>query len=566
MNEKEEGKEEGNELNVKNENKPKIMLNEEEIEENKNIINENKEKEEKTKKNEEDEKEEENKGENIDNNEDKKYNKKRKRNLADPNSKKSQAKRKKEVDHKNDGICQQFFRNGKCNRNDCNYSHDVKAYLSTAKFLDEPCQIYKKYGTCPSGFLCMWGKEHIDFEKCELKTNEELMKKNPINKELNIIPGEDIHKLRKGKIDFDMPKEFLNPEPKILDLNDKLILPSLCTFANLPFRKIVKKYGCDVTMSEMIMSQSLIEGKSSEWALTKKDPIEDIFGIQICTGEKSKAYKSIKLLDKFCPDASFYELNCACPIDLVYNKGMGARLCETPTRVKTLLSAMRNATNKPVLIKVRTGKNENTIAQNLIPFLYDYGAGNVSIHGRTKNQRYSKDADWDYIEECVKVSKIPVIGVGDIFRYTDFENAKKRGVNSIAIARGALVKPWIFKEIKEKKDYDISSSERIEILRNFVEFGFIHWGSDEKGVNTIREFLCHHLTFMSRYVPVHCCEEGGFVPSLKARPFEGICYRDEMEKLLASNKNSDMIKITEMFLGKAPESFVFVPKHKSYAV
>jgi len=550
-------------------NKPKIQLNEE-LEENKNVINENSENKikennnkinEKSKENEEDEKED-----NDDKNEDKNHNKKRKRNIADPSSKKSQQKRKKQVGHKNDGLCQQFFRNGKCNRNECNYSHDIKTYINSAKFLDEPCQIYKKYGMCPSGFICMWGKEHIDFEKCQIKTNEELMKQNPINKELNVIQGEDIHKIRKGKFDYDMPKEFSKPEPKLLDFKDKLILPSLCTFANLPFRRIVKKYGCDITMSEMIMSQSLIEGKSSEWALTRKDPCEDIFGIQICTGEKTKAYKSIKLLDKYCPDVSFYELNCACPIDLVYNHGMGARLCETPNRIQTLLSAMRSATNKPVAIKVRTGKNENTIAKNLIPFLYDYGVANVSIHGRTKNQRYSKDADWDYIEECVKVSKIPVIGVGDIYRYTDVEKAKEKGVNSVAIARGALVKPWIFKEIKEKIDYDISSSERIEILRQFAEFGLIHWGSDEKGVNTVRDFMCHHLTFMSRYVPVHCCEEGGIVPSLKARPYEGMCYRDEMEKLLASNKNSDMIKITEMFLGKAPEGFVFVPKHKSYTV
>ena len=556
-----------NDENIKKEkedNKPKIELNEE-IEENKNIINEEtkiEKKENKMKDKEEDEKVEKN----NDKNEGKNFNQKRKRNDADPNSKKSQAKRKKEVGHKNDGICQQFFKNGICNRNECNFSHDVKSYLSTAKFLDEPCKIYQKYGICPSGFLCMWGKEHIDFEKCEIKKNEELMKQNPINKELNIIPGEEIHKLRKGKFEYDIPKEFLKPEPKILDLKDKLILPSLCTFANLPFRRIVKKYGCDVTMSEMIMSQSLIEGKSSEWALARKDESEDIFGIQICTGEKIKAYKSIKLLDKFCPDASFYELNCACPIDLVYNKGMGARLCETPTRVNTLLSAMRSATNKPIAIKVRTGKSENTIAENLVPFLYDFGAGNVSIHGRTKNQRYSKDADWDYIEECVKVSKIPVIGVGDIFRYTDFEKAKSKGVNSVAIARGALVKPWIFKEIKEKIDYDISVSERIDILRQFAEYGLMHWGSDERGVNTIREFMCHHLTFMSRYVPVHCCEKAGIIPSLKIWNTENLCYRDEMEQLLASNKNADMIKITEMFLGKAPEGFVFVPKHKSYAV
>ena len=511
---------------------------------------------------------------NNNNNEDKKESEeekkliqnKRKINKPDISSKASQRKRKKELSHKNDGMCQYFFKTGECGRKDCQFSHDIKTYLSTAKFFDTPCPLYNKYGTCPSGFLCLWGKEHIDFDKIELKKNEELIKKNPIQKELNIILGEDIHKVRKGNIDFQMPGEYPKPQPKILNFENKLILPSLCTFANLPYRRIVKKFGCDITMSEMVMSQSLIEGKASEWALTRKHPSEDIFGIQICVGEKTKAYKSIKLLDKFCPETSFFELNAACPIDLVYKNGMGARLCEVPKRVETLLAAMRAATNKPIAIKVRTGKDENTIAENLIPILYEAGAGNVSIHGRTKNQRYYRDADWDYIEECVKVSKIPVIGVGDIYRYTDFENAKKKGVCSVAIARGALVKPWIFKEIKEKIDYDISSSERIDILREYAEYGLTHWGSDEKGVNTVREFMCHHLTFMSRYVPVHCCLEKNLIPSLKTRPYEGICYRDEMEKLLASNKNEDLIKITEMFLGKAPDNYVFVPKHKSYTI
>ena len=491
---------------------------------------------------------------------------KRKINKPDINSKASQRKRKKELCHKNDGFCQFFFKTGHCEREDCHFSHDIKSYLPNAKFLEGSCPLFTKYGTCPSGFLCLWGKEHIDFDKVELKQNEELMEKNPISKELNILKGEDIHQLRKGNFDFQMPKEFPKPKPKLLNFENKLILPSLCTFGNLPFRRIVKKFGCDITMSEMVMSQSLIEGKASEWALCRKHVSEDIFGIQICAGEKTKAFKSIKLLDKYCPETSFFELNCACPIDLVYNKGMGARLCETPTRVETLLSAMRAATEKPITIKVRTGKEENTIAKNLIPILYEAGAGNVSIHGRTKIQRYYKDADWDYINECVKESKIPVIGVGDIYRYTDFEKAIEKGVCSVAIARGALVKPWIFKEIKEKIDYDISSSERIDILREYAEYGLTHWGSDEKGVNTVRDFMCHHLTFMSRYVPVHCCIEKNLEPSLKVRTYEGICYRDEMEKLLASNKNEDLVKITEMFLGKTPDNFVFVPKHKSYTV
>ena len=558
MSEKKDNIEKSKDL-IKEENSPQIPLEERDME-NTNEIKESSNKK-------EDKKIEENKITEEDKKEDNKFiQNKRKMNKPDINSKSSQRKRKKELSHKNDGMCQYFFKTGHCEREECQFSHDIKSYLPNAKFLEGSCPIYKKYGTCPSGFLCLWGKEHIDFDKIELKTNEELIKNNPINKELNILKGEDIHQLRKGNFDYQMPKEFVKPSPKLLNFENKLILPSLCTFGNLPYRRIVKKFGCDITMSEMVMSQSLIEGKASEWALCRKHPCEDIFGIQICAGEKTKAYKSIKLLDKYCPETAFFELNCACPIDLVYKNGMGARLCETPNRVETLLAAMRAATEKPITIKVRTGKDENTIASNLIPILYEAGAGNVSIHGRTKNQRYYRDADWDYINECVKVSKIPVIGVGDIYRYTDFEKAKEKGVCSVAIARGALVKPWIFKEIKEKIDYDISSSERIDILREYAEFALTHWGSDEKGVNTVRDFMCHHLTFMSRYVPVHCCIEKNLEPSLKVRPYEGICYRDEMEKLLASNKNEDLVKITEMFLGKAPDNFVFVPKHKSYTV
>ena len=142
---------------------------------------------------------EENKiSEEKDENDNKLLQNKRKMNKPDINSKASQRKRKKELCHKNDGMCQYFFKTGHCEREECHFSHDIKSYLPEAKFLEGPCPIYTKYGTCPSGFLCLWGKEHIDFEKVELKKNEELMNKNPIEKELNILKGEEIHKVRKG--------------------------------------------------------------------------------------------------------------------------------------------------------------------------------------------------------------------------------------------------------------------------------------------------------------------------------------------------------------------------------
>ena len=74
------------------------------------------------------------------------------------------------------------------------------------------------------------------------------------------------------------------------------------------------------------------------------------------------------------------------------------------------------------------------------------------------------------------------------------------------IARGAIIKPWIFKEIKEQKDYDISGSERLDMIQDFVHFGLEHWGSDQKGIDNIRYFLLNWMSFLCRYVPVGIIE------------------------------------------------------------
>ena len=173
-------------------------------------------------------------------------------------------------------------------------------------------------------------------------------------------------------------------------------------------------------------------------------------------------------------------------------------------------------------------------------------------------------ADWNFIQKATEISQVPIVGIGDIYSYKDYQNAIACGVHAVGIARGALMKPWIFTEIKEKRDWDISSSERLDILKQYAYDGLAHWGSDLQGVNTTREFLCHHLTFMSRYVPVHCCVETNQDISIKVKNDPSMCYRDDMEKLLTSDNYNDYIKITEMFLGPAPKEFVFVPKHKSY--
>ena len=108
----------------------------------------------------------------------------------------------------------------------------------------------------------------------------------------------------------------------------------------------------------------------------------------------------------------------------------------------------------------------------------------------------------------MELSSIPVIGNGDIFSYIDYEEKVSReGLASTAmIARGALIKPWLPTEIKERRHWDISAKERLDILKDFARFGLEHWGSDQYGVDKTRRFMLEWLRFLCQYIPVGILE------------------------------------------------------------
>ena len=125
----------------------------------------------------------------------------------------------------------------------------------------------------------------------------------------------------------------------------------------------------------------------------------------------------------------------------------------------------------------------------------------LQIHGRPREERNTRSADWDFIEYCAKAAApIPVYGTGDVLSYDDYQRCRTLSptVQGFSIARGALIKPWIFKEIKEKKIFDISSKERFEILKQFTNYGLEHWGSDTRGVDTTRSYLLEWLSYLHK--------------------------------------------------------------------
>ncbi|KAK1571657.1 hypothetical protein Q3G72_020819 [Acer saccharum] len=355
-------------------------------------------------------------------------------------------------------------------------------------------------------------------------------------------------------------------EKKLIDFREKLYLAPLTTVGNLPFRRVCKVLGADVTCGEMAMCTNLLQGQASEWALLRRHSSEDLFGVQICGAYPDTVAHTVELIDQECT-VDFIDINMGCPIDLVVNKGAGSSLLTKPMRMKSVIQAASGIVDKPITVKVRTGyfEGKNRI-DSLIADIGNWGASAVTIHGRSRQQRYSKLADWDYIYQCARKAPndLQVLGNGDINSYVDWNKHKSDcpELTSSMIARGALIKPWIFTEIKEQRHWDISSGERFNILKDYVRFGLQHWGSDKKGVETTRHFLLEWFSYTFRYVPVGLLE---VIPQrLNWRP-PSYFGRDDLETLMASESAADWIRISEMLLGKVPDGFTFSPKHKSNA-
>ncbi|KAH8550464.1 hypothetical protein BGW37DRAFT_496852 [Umbelopsis sp. PMI_123] len=349
---------------------------------------------------------------------------------------------------------------------------------------------------------------------------------------------------------------------KKINFKDKTYLAPLTTVGNLPFRRICKEYGVDITCGEMAMATNLLQGQKTEWALTKRHASEDLFGIQICGYKTEQLVKACQVINETV-EVDFVDLNMGCPIDMVFNKGGGSALLDSHGKMLKMLRGMQHVLDAPVTVKFRTGVKDNQpTAHKLVPKLESVGIRMGTLHGRSRQQRYTRLADWNYIKGIKSLTNdMALYGNGDILSWEQYNQQKEEsGVDGIMIGRGALIKPWIFEEIKTQRHWDISSSERFDMLKKFCAYGLEHWGSDTMGVNSTRRFLCEWQSFLYRYIPVGLLEVLPQHMNERPPPYYG---RDELETLMASPRASDWIKITDRILGPAPDDFKFIPKHKA---
>ena len=248
--------------------------------------------------------------------------------------------------------------------------------------------------------------------------------------------------------------------------------------------------------------------------------------------------------------AEFVDLNLGCPIDYFTSKGLGAALARQPKRVQKIVDEMvRALAGVPVTVKIRLGWNASSLNfLDVAKAAVDGGAAAIVVHGRTRDARYKFSADWNAVGEVVRAVPVPVIGNGDLLFPHEVQSRREQsGCAAVMVARGALIKPWLFREMGEGYR-DLSAEERLAIYRRYVALALEHWGAEEWGRAQAADFTRWHVGFWCRYAPRRA---DGSWPSMQER--ESVDWaRTPLDRLLARQDQTAHTWLTERLIAGEP--------------
>lgn len=281
-----------------------------------------------------------------------------------------------------------------------------------------------------------------------------------------------------------------------IDLGDRpVMLAPMEDVTDHSFRLICKELGADMTYSEFVSADALIRNIASTSRKLTIEPAERPTAIQIYGREVGPMVDAARIVEQVHPD--ILDINFGCPVKKVAGKGAGAGLLRDIPKMLEITRAVVDAVKLPVTVKTRLGwDHESKIIVDLAEQLQDCGISAITVHGRTRSQMYTGEADWDLIRKVKENPrlKIPVIGNGDITTPERLKDAFERsGVDGVMVGRASIGAPWIFYDMKnfllKGNDYQpLDVSRKFQIIRRQIRES-IQRIDEYRGILHIRRHL-----------------------------------------------------------------------------
>ncbi len=281
-----------------------------------------------------------------------------------------------------------------------------------------------------------------------------------------------------------------------IELGEKpLFLAPMEDVSDLPFRKLCKRYGADMMYTEFVAADALIRNIPSSMSKTIIEDVERPVGIQLYGKDIEAMVEAAKIAETLKPD--LIDINFGCPVKKIATKGAGSGMLRDVPKLIEMTSQIVKAVKLPVTVKTRLGWDESSKEIVMIAErLQDIGIQALTIHGRTRAQMYTGEADWTLIGEVKNNQRmhIPIIGNGDVVSpKIALERFDKYGVDGVMIGRGAIGRPWIFRETEHLlKTGEVlmppSVDEQIDLLAAQVK-ETVAWIGERGGILHSRRHL-----------------------------------------------------------------------------
>lgn len=264
------------------------------------------------------------------------------------------------------------------------------------------------------------------------------------------------------------------------------VLAPLAGYTDLPFRRVVKRFGADLTVSEMISSNALVYGSVKTKKMIEKSDNENPYSVQIA-GADGKIIKGAVEILNLENGIDIIDLNSGCPVPKIIKSGSGSALLKDLNKLESLTRIIKETSNKSFTsVKIRIGFSEKYPLE-IAKAVENGGADFITVHGRTRSGGFKSEVDYDAIAEIKANLSIPVIANGDI---TDFHKAQyvlnHTKADGLMIGRGAVGKPWLFHQLINQSE-EVSPQLKKEIILEHFDSMFDFYG--ERGVIMFRKHL-----------------------------------------------------------------------------